>query len=175
MGANRQKRFTQGRRGEEMRRRLLVTVTVLGVGLTLGGCALLNPGPPRGEDGRVTASATISARDLQDGDCFTFNSDDGGVVADVTVMPCTLEHDYLVIGQGTLTPADVTAAGNLQNAVSVACSATFDAFKAAVTSDTKPKQQFLVFPVSDKTDADQTYSCISTDPDQTATESAPTP
>jgi hypothetical protein len=152
-----------------MRRTLLTTTTVLGIGLLLGGCSLLNPGPPRGDDGRVTESATISARDLQNGDCFTFNSADGGIVSEVTVMPCTLKHDYLVIGQGTLTHADVTSAGSVQNAVSVACSADFDAFKATVTGDTRPKQEFLVFPESDEADADQLYSCISTDPDQTAT------
>ena len=158
-----------------MRRGLLTVGTMLGVGLMLGGCALLNPGPPRGDDGRVTESATISARDLHDGDCFTFNSEDGGIVAEVTVMPCSLKHDYLVIGQGTLTSADISTAGSVQNAVSTACATTFDEFKAAVTSDTRPKQQFLVFAKSDAADADQLYSCISTDPDQKATESAPAP
>lgn len=159
-----------------MRRTMLcAAVAALGVATLVGGCSLLNPGPPRGDDGQVTESATISARDLQDGDCFTFNSADGGVVAEVTVMPCALEHDYLVIGQGTLTASDVASAGSLQNAVSVACADTFEAFKAGVVGDTRPTQEFLVFPESDKTDADQNYSCISSDPDQTATESAPEP
>ena len=150
-------------------------VAVLGIATLVGGCSLLDPGPPRGDDGQVTESATISARDLQDGDCFTFNSADGGIVAEVTVMPCSLEHDYLVIGQGTLTASDVASAGSLQNAVSVACADTFEVFKAGVTGDVRPQQEFLVFPESDETDADQNYSCISSDPDQTATESAPAP
>lgn len=159
-----------------MRRRTLpATIAVLGIAAVMSGCSLLNPGPPRDDDGRVTESSTISAQDLKNGDCFTFNSADGGVVAEVTVMPCSLEHDYLVIGQGRLTASDISSAGSLQNAVSVACADTFDAFKAATKGDTKPKQEFLVFPESDADDADQLYSCISTDPDQAATESAPAP
>jgi hypothetical protein len=159
-----------------MRRRTLpAAIAVLGIAAVMSGCSLLNPGPPRDDDGRVTESSTISAQDLKNGDCFTFNSADGGVVAEVTVMPCALEHDYLVIGQGTLTASDVTSAGSLQNAVSVACADTFEAFKAGIVGDTRPTQEFLVFPESDKTDADQNYSCISSDPDQTATESAPAP
>ncbi|GAA3750240.1 hypothetical protein GCM10022239_26930 [Leifsonia bigeumensis] len=150
-------------------------IAVLAIAGLVSGCSLLNPGPPRDDDGRVTESTTISARDLHEGDCFTFNSADGGVVAEVTVMPCSLQHDYLVIGQGTLTASDVTSAGSLQNAVSVACADTFEVFKAAITGDTRPKQEFLVFAETEEADADQLYSCISTDPDQTTTESAPTP
>ena len=156
-----------------MRRKLLSAVSVIGVGMLLGGCSLLNPGPTRDSNGRVTESTTISARDLTDGDCFTFNSADGGVVAEVTVMPCSVSHEYLVIAQGSLTTGDVSSAGSLQNAVSVACATTFAAFKAAVISDTHPKQEFLVFPETDKADSDQLYSCVSTDPDQGAT--APLP
>lgn len=156
-----------------MVRRLLATVSVASVALLLGGCSLFNSGPSRDSAGRVTESATISARDLTDGDCFTFNSADGGIVDQVTVMPCALEHDYISIGQGTLTAADVASAGSLQNAVSAACAPIFDTFKAAVKATTKPKQQFLVFPETDKADSDQLYSCISTDPGQTATASPP--
>lgn len=159
-----------------MRRRALPAVIAgLGIMVLVSGCSLLNPGPPRGDDGQVTESTTISARDLLKGDCFTFNSADGGIVAEVTVMPCALEHDYLVIGQGYLTATDIAATGSLQNAVSVACAVPFEAFKAGMQGDTRPKQEFLVFAESDEADADQLYSCISTDPDQTATESAPAP
>jgi len=156
-----------------MRRKLLTAVSVIGVGLFLGGCSLLNSGPPRDSDGNVTESTVISARDLITGDCFTFNSADGGVVDEVTVMPCSLEHAYIVIDQGTLTAVNVTTAGSLQNAVSFACKDTFAAFKDAVVGDVRPKQEFLVFPESNEDDADQAYSCISTDPDQGVT--TPTP
>ena len=158
-----------------MRRNLLTIASVFGVGILLSGCSLLNSGPPRDSDGRVTESSMISARDLKDGDCFTFNSTDGTVVEQVTVMPCSESHDYLVIDQGTLTPANVTSAGSLQNAVSVACAPTFDAFKASVTGTTRPKQEFLVFPETDEPDSDQLYSCITTDPDQLANAATPEP
>ncbi len=158
-----------------MNRKLLAATAIAVIGLVLGGCSLLNPGPPRDSAGRVTESTTISARDLLDGDCFTFNSADGGVVAEVTVMPCAQPHDYLVIGQGSLTSADVTSAGSLQNAVSAACSPAFEAFKAAVKGDARPKQEFLVFPETDEPDSDQLYSCIATDPDQSAKAATPAP
>ncbi len=156
-----------------MRRKLLTTVSVIGIGLFLGGCSLLNSGPPRDSAGNVTESTTISASDLHDGDCFTFNSADGGVVEEVTVMPCSLDHAYIVIGQGTLTAVNVTTAGSLQNAVSFACADTFAAFKAAVVGDVRPKQEFLVFPESNEANSAQSYSCISTDPDQGATSPEP--
>src|SRR5690606_36960255 len=92
---------------------------------------------------------------------------------EVTVMPCAEQHDYLVIQQGTLSPADVAEAGTLQNAVSAACADTFQAYKETVVSDTRPKQEFLVFAESDEPDADHIYSCIATDPDQAVSESAP--
>lgn len=148
-----------------MRKTSLVVVSVVGVALMLGGCALLNPETPRDSNGRVTESAVISAQDLLKGDCFTFNSADGGVVEQVTVMPCAQPHEYIVIGQGKLSLSAVTSAGSLQNAVSAACKPDFDAFKAAIKGDTRPKQEFIVFSESDKPGANQRYSCVSTDPD----------
>ncbi|HEY9499536.1 MAG TPA: hypothetical protein VIQ78_10975 [Terrimesophilobacter sp.] len=147
-------------------RTLTLATTALSASLLLSGCSLLSSGPPRDDSGAVTESATISARDLQTGDCFTFNSADGGIVAEVTVMPCAQKHDYLVLAQGTLKVSAITAAGSLQNAVSAACSETFTTFKGASTGDVRPKQEFLVFPETDEADSDQLYSCISTDPDQ---------
>lgn len=159
-----------------MRRNLpSAAAAAIGIAIMLAGCSLLNPGPPRDGDGRVSESMTISARDLVEGDCFTFNSADGGIVAEVTVMPCSLAHDYIVIGQGVLSAPIIASAGSLQNAVSISCSRHFDAFKAGVESETKPRQEFLVFAESEQSDSDQLYSCIATDPDQSAIESAPEP
>ena len=142
---------------------LILTLSLVTAATLLSGCSLLSDGPPRDSNGRVTESATISARDLTVDDCFAFNSVDGSVVSEVTVAPCAGDHTYLVLDRGSLSTADVSAAGSLQNAVSVACSATFATFKEASTAEKKPKQEFLVFPESDETDADVLYSCIATD------------
>ncbi len=158
-----------------MLKKLMTTVSILAIGLLLGGCSLLDSGAQRDSDGRVTESTTISARDLLTGDCFTFNSTDGGIVEEVTVMPCSDKHDYIIIGQGNLTWRDVTTAGSLQNAVSVACSPDFEEFKAATQGDIRPKQEFMVFPESDEPSSDQLYSCMSTDPDQNFVAPEPTP
>lgn len=140
----------------------ILAATLLVAGM-LTGCSLLGNGPTRDSDGRVTEAATISARELQTGDCFTFNSPDGSVVAEVTIVPCTQSHEYLVLEQGSLKPADISSAGSLQNAVSSACSDTFTAFKTASTAQPKPTQEFLVFPKTDKPTSSQLYSCIATD------------
>ena len=158
-----------------MRKARLMTISIVGITAMVSGCSLLNPGPPRDSEGRITESIIVSAQDLIDGDCFTFNSTDGSVVEQVTVMPCSERHDYIIIGQGSLTWREVTAAGSLQNAVSAACAPDFDLFKATVKGDTRPKQEFLVFPETDEPNADQLYSCMSTDPDQDYTPPAPTP
>lgn len=158
-----------------MRTSLLTTVSVVGIALLAGGCSLLNPGPPRDSAGRIIESVTISAQDLLDGDCFTFNSADGGIVEQVTVMPCSERHDYIIIGQGSLSPRDVASAGSLQNAVSVACASNFDTFTSAVKGDVRPKQEFLVFAETEEPDSNQLYSCMSTDPDQDYVPPAPTP
>lgn len=158
-----------------MRKRLLAVISLVGIGMLIGGCSLLDAGPPRDSDGRVTESTVIAARDLVKGDCFTFNSADGGVVEQVTVMPCAETHDYIIIGQGALAPSTVTAAGSLQNAVSTACVRDFGAFKASTQGDIRPKQEFMVFPETDEPDAVQLYSCMSTDPDQNFTPPEPTP
>lgn len=158
-----------------MRNKLLAIISIVGIGVMMGGCSLLDSGTPRDSDGRVTESAVIPARNLVKGDCFTFNSADGGVVEQVTVMPCAETHDYIIIGQGALAPSTVTSAGSLQNAVSVACVRDFDAFKAATQGDIRPKQEFMVFPETDEPDSNQLYSCMSTDPDQNFIPPEPTP
>lgn len=149
-----------------MRNTLLMTISVVGAALLLAGCSFQDSGPQRDSDGRFSERTVISASDLLDGDCFSFNSEDGEVVEEATVIPCTESHDYIIIGQGKLTPSNVTSAGSLQNAVSVACGPNFDAFKATIKGDTRPKQEFMVFAETDEPDSDQLYSCISTDPDQ---------
>lgn len=158
-----------------MRSKLLIVASVLGVAVLLSGCSLLDSGPERNSQRRVTESVTIPARDLVEGDCFSFNSADGGIVEQVTVMPCSETHDYIVIGQGNLPWRTISEAGSLQNAISVACAPKFEFFKAAIEGDTRPKQEFMVFPESDKESADQLYSCISTDPDQNFIPPEPTP
>ncbi len=156
-----------------MRTKLLPVITI--VILALGGCSLINSGPTRDSKGHVTERATISAQDLKDKDCFTFNSTDGHVVEKVTVMPCSEKHQYFVLAQGSLTATDITSAGSLQNAVSAKCAGTFEEFKKSVKSTTKPKQEFLVFPETDKKNSDQLFSCVVTDPDQDYTPPSPTP
>lgn len=158
-----------------MRKAPLVVVSAIGLVFLLGGCSLLTSGTPRGSDGRVMESTIISARDLVEGDCFTFNSADGGIVEQVTVMPCSEDHDYIIIGQGNLAWRTVTEAGSLQNAVSTACAPNFGIFKAAIKGDVRPKQEFMVFPETDEASADQIYSCMSTDPDQNFIPAAQTP
>lgn len=145
-------------------KKLLVAAAVLPVALLLSGCSLLNSGPERGLDGQVLERSELAARDLIVGDCFSFDSPDGSTVAEVFVIPCTGQHEYVVLQQGSLGAGDIASKG-LQTAVSEACKDTFDAFKDANTADERPHQQFLLFPVDDsRPEGDHAYSCVATDP-----------
>jgi hypothetical protein len=143
-------------------KRVLSALAAVSIGLVLAACA---SGPQRDDSGRVTESATISARDLMPGDCFSFNSPDGSTVGEVTVLPCSDDHDNIVLDEGVLSRGDISDAGSLQNAVNAACETAFTDFKIASTFETRPEQTFMVFPLDDKdADGDQVYTCVSTDP-----------
>jgi hypothetical protein len=145
-------------------RKILAAASILPLAALLTGCSLLGGGPERGDDGQVLERAELNARDLVVGDCFDFDSPDGSTVAEVIVIPCSEPHNYVVLQQGTLAAGDIKSQG-LQNVVSTACEATFDAFKDANTADERPRQQFLLFPLDDtKPEGDHNYSCAATDP-----------
>lgn len=145
-------------------KRIVTVAALLASSALLAGCSIFSFGPERGDDGQVLESSELAARDLVVGDCFDFDSPDGSTVADVIVIPCDEPHNYVVLQQGTLAAGDINASG-LQNAVSQACEATFDAFKDVNTADDRPRQQFLLFPLDDeKPEGDHNYSCAATDP-----------
>lgn len=135
---------------------VLLTATTL-----LAACSLLNPGPPRGADGRVTEPTLTTSRYLAVGDCFSFVDD--ADLSQVEVTPCSLKYTYVVIGQGTMTPDEADAAGGTQNAVSAACADAFTAFKEAAAEGVKPEQEFIV--ALREVDGEQVlaYSCVATD------------
>lgn len=138
----------------------LAAVAVLAV-TTLSGCSLLGlGGPERGSDGRVTAASEIDSTTLLRGDCFSFV--EGTDLARADVMPCSDPHDYVVIGDGTLTASEVATAGGMQNAVSVACTKPFESFKKRAPAGSKPEQQFIVSPQEKDGKAFTLYLCVAT-------------
>jgi hypothetical protein len=140
-------------------RTILTALAVVTTATSLAGCALL--GTPRGEDGRVTESATINSAALLVGDCFSFV--DGTNLGKSIVTPCTEPHAYIVIDQGELDAAAIDAAGGLQNAVNAACDEPFAAFKAAAAEGVKPEPQFIVSSVERNGKKLTAYSCVATD------------
>lgn len=138
----------------------LMALAVAGVA-TLSGCSLLSLlGPDRDEDGRVTGTSEIDSTNLLRGDCFSFV--DGTNLARADVTPCSNPHVYLVIGDGTLTTAEVDKAGGLQNAVSVACADDFESFKKRAPEGSKPELQFIVSPQEKDGKAFTLYLCVAT-------------
>ena len=136
-----------------------VVATVLLALAGLSACSLL--GPSRDSDGRVTATTEINSTALLVGDCFSFV--DGSNLGRADVTPCAKQHTYIVIGSGNLTDAQVQKDNGVQDAVSVACSADFEKFKAAAAAGTKPKEQFVVS-TSEKDGKQVTlYLCVATD------------
>lgn len=139
----------------------IVLRVVIACGVTtLAGCSLF--GPDRDENGRVTTPTEIDSTTLLRGDCFSFV--DGTELARATVTPCLRPHTYLVIGAGTLGTSEVDKAGGLQNAVSAACTPSFEAYKNRAPDGAKPEQQFIVSP--QETDGKQftLYLCVATTP-----------
>jgi len=140
-------------------RTILAACMVAATTMSLAGCALL--GTPRGDDGRVTESATINSAALLVGDCFSFV--DGTNLAKSIVTPCAEPHAYIVIDQGELDAAAIDAAGGLQNAVNAACDEPFATFKASAAEGVKPEQQFIVSRVERDGKKFTAYSCVATD------------
>ncbi|MGV8969255.1 MAG: hypothetical protein ACOH1J_02275 [Microbacteriaceae bacterium] len=129
----------------------------------LAGCSLLG-GVSRDADGRVTEATQIKSTELLADDCFSFIGD-GSDLSKVTVQPCGSGHTHKVIGQGTLSSAQVGEAGGLQNAVSASCSESFTAFKASLPEGVKTEQQFLVSSKTVDGVESQLYSCVALDPE----------
>lgn len=151
--------------GGTMKRHIRSTIAlavVITATLTLSACSLLGlDGPPRGDDGRVTEATVIPSTQLLDGDCFSFV--EGSDHNKATVMPCADDHQYIVIGQGELSTAEIDKAGGLQNAVSAACKDSFEAFKAAAAEGVRPEQEFIVSQVEKDGETLSAYSCVATD------------
>jgi hypothetical protein len=145
-------------------RPLVAAATVATLAGILAGCSLFPSGPERDADGQVTESAAINSTDLLTGDCFDYIGD-GSDLSTVTIIPCSADHVFKVIDEGTLTVADADAAGGLQNAVSGACKEVFATFKATLAeSDLRTKLSFLVS--TDTVDGEDitAYSCVAEDP-----------
>lgn len=136
---------------------LLVGVATIA---TLAGCTALF-GPPRDADGRVTETTTIRSTTLLEGDCFSFV--EGTDLAEVDVTPCAQPHTYIVIGQGELTDAQISADGGLQNAVSASCAEDFAAFKEAAAEGVRPEQEFIVSTTERDGESITLYLCVATD------------
>lgn len=128
----------------------------------LTSCSLLASGPPRGDDGQVLEAAVVPATALLTGDCFSWAAEYPNHER-VNLVPCSDEHGYIVIGQGSLTERAIDAAGGLQNAVSAECKEPFATFKASVAEGVKPTQEFLVTQSEVDGDTITNFSCVATD------------
>jgi len=138
-------------------------VTLAGI---LTGCSLFG-GITRDDTGQVTESSEIKSTELLTGDCFSYIGD-GSDLSKVTINPCSAEHSFKVLAEGTLTTTQVDEAGGLQNAVSASCAEVFTTFKTSLAEGLKTEQSFLV---SSETvdDVEVTaYSCVALDPSDAA-------
>ncbi|MEP6481635.1 MAG: hypothetical protein ABJA94_06460 [Rhodoglobus sp.] len=132
---------------------LLVSAT------SLSACSTLF-GPNRDSNGRVTETTEIDSTTLLRGDCFTFV--DGTSNSRANVTPCAKAHTYLVIGGGTLSTAEVSKGGGIQDTVSAACTDSFAAYKKRAPTGSKPEQQFVVSPQEKDGVQSTLYLCVAT-------------
>ena len=121
------------------------------VAAALTGCAQINGflhdsfpdqfGPLRGDDGRVATAIEAHSYYLETGDCFDFP--DPEVRTEVRLVPCADEHEFEVIGQGTITLQEEKTQG-LQVAASAKCAEPFEEFRANAPAGSRPDQEFLI-------------------------------
>jgi len=136
------------------------------VAAALSGCSQINTflhdtfpdqfGPERGADGQVASPVDAHATYLVKGDCFSFIDPDDRT--EVTIIPCSQEHAFEVIGQGDVSLQEEKTLG-IQNAVSAKCAEPFEAFKAAAPAGSRPDQEFLI---TERKEGERTvtqYSC----------------
>jgi hypothetical protein len=154
------------------------------LGILLGGCALLESGPGRDDTGRVTGTAEIPASELLTGDCFRFDGADRGAKP-VTVTPCGRAHEFRAIQRSSVSAAEVTKAGSLQDAMSVLCRKAFAEYRQDRPENTDAQLQFLVFSApesssperpdsSSSSSSKQRFTCITSEGPIAAT-GTPTP
>jgi hypothetical protein len=128
--------------------------------LTLSGCSMLFPSI-RDADGAILKATELPSTELLLNDCFSFV--DGSNNSLATVVPCAEEHDYIVIGQGSLTDATIESSGGLQNAVSAACEEHFTTFVSNAPDGAHPQQEFAVSAEEEDGVKTTRYSCLATD------------
>ena len=143
-------------------RSAVATLMLTSACVLLVGCSMFQSGPPRGDDGQVTEAAVVPTTELLTGDCFSF-VDEYPERERINLVPCTDEHGYIVIAQGSLTDGAIAEAGDVQIAISANCNEPFATFKAAATEGTKPTQEFLVTVETIDGEKLTNYSCVATD------------
>lgn len=127
----------------------------------LAGCSMMGGAVRDDATGQVMTDARIKAADLRVGDCFSY-LDNNANAEEVEINPCADTHAFVVFDQGTLSPADVTAAGSLQAAVATACQEPFEDFAAELPKGESSTQEFLVSKYAADADNMQHYSCVAT-------------
>ena len=145
-------------------------VTLAGV---LTGCSLFG-GLNRDDSGQVTESSEIKSTELLTGDCFSYIGD-GTDLSKVTINPCSADHTFKVLAEGTLTTTQVDEAGGLQNAVSASCAEIFTTFKTGLGDGLKTEQSFLVSNETVDGVEVTAYSCVAVDPKSDAAVSGVAP
>ncbi|MBX3098891.1 MAG: septum formation family protein [Salinibacterium sp.] len=135
---------------------LLATAIV--AALSLSGCNVL--APTRDAAGLIVGEVQMPSTDAWVGDCFNFVENSNFSYA--TVVPCTEQHSYVVIGKGTLSDRRIARFDNIQVALIQLCQSTFDAY--AADKNPAPEPQYIVARNTLPDGSEITnYSCLATD------------
>src|SRR4051812_32934090 len=98
---------TSSMRHQSHHHRTTSVALVLVASSLLTGCSLFAAsGPPRGDDGQVTEAIVVPTTELLTDDCFSF-VDEYPQHERVNLVPCSAEHGYIVIDQGSLTQSAI--------------------------------------------------------------------
>ena len=111
------------------------------------GCGLIpETGPSRDENGVVTESGELAAFDLQLGDCFN----DPGLdqVETVTVVPCSLSHDFEVYHLFQMDDGPYPGADAIRDEWIQGCLAEFESF-VGISFDVSALDISAIFPTEE--------------------------
>jgi hypothetical protein len=118
----------------------------------------------RDNQGNVEAGGTLSAQDLQVGDCFDVEGD-GDLISEVDAVPCDEAHDYEAYHVQEYETETFPTASEMEAITDELCLDTFESYVGVAYSDSALYAMPITPSESSFGDGDREYVCVLYEPD----------
>lgn len=134
----------------------------------VGGAVLFGvlSAAPRGEDGSLTGSGSLSVDDLRAGDCF--NTGEETEISDVDGVPCDEPHAYEVFAVVRHEAAAFPSDAEMDQVFQSRCVAPFEAYVDAPYATSEIYGSMITPSEESWSDGDRTFVCVLYDPENEA-------